>query len=107
MSTVPEENTLVPEELKDIIDDNILYKLKIGEGVVYIYYDEQGIWKYYDYEKSVLTLMLNREYTLNLQPKTYYYEISHVVVDTSNNDEIVIKTTFVPPSEFIVKGALV
>ena len=58
--------------------------------------------KYYDFSNSSITVTFNRNDTKDLTPKTYYMEIYHAM---SNGEEF-IKHTLLPPTDFIIKGAL-
>lgn len=87
-----------------------MYREKVGDAYQYVYYptdtrDEKVV---YDYTDSSLNVQFDRDDTINLIPKTYFYEISYITGYNlgEKNEDIRSKTTFLDPTEFTVSGAL-
>lgn len=71
---------------------NTLYKNLVANVAIYVFKKDSSDKIYlYTYDNSSLTITFKREDTVELIPKTYYYEIGYVVEDSDGN--ILIKET--------------
>lgn len=82
-------------------ENGILYRKITTNGIPYYqYYDEVGSeWKDYQF---TINVTIPSEATMNVNPGTYYYEIS--VVYTNLDGTISYKDILLEPTEFIIGG---
>lgn len=81
------------------IEENILYINEVSGAEEYIFYGEGNTQYNYDYINSSIIIPFDSEDTKNLNYKKYYYEISYLLGEN-------VKFTLVPPTDFVVTGAL-
>lgn len=82
-------------------ENGILYRKTTANGIPYYqYYDEVGSeWKDYQF---TINVTIPSEATMNINPGTYYYEIS--IVYTNHDGTISYKDVLLEPTEFIIGG---
>lgn len=90
------------------MEQNVLYVKYTGEARSFVFTLDNINEITYDYNNSSLLVSFNRDDTLNLIPRTYFYEISYVEGHNlgTENEEVILKTTLLEPCEFTISGAL-